>query len=108
MTPYTHSISKIENCRLAEPGEFTKLAFQNGKINLLKAESIADLISAETEIQRQQAIKIMNGKSADKFNSLREKLLKILSHVEAKIDFPDEDLPEDILKNIKKISNEVF
>jgi tRNA modification GTPase len=103
-----HSISKVENCRLAEAGEFTKLAFQNGKINLLKAESIADLISAETEIQRQQAIKIMNGKSADKFNRLREKLLKILSHVEAKIDFPDEDLPEDILKNIKKISNEVI
>src|SRR6056300_1455194 len=103
-----HSISKIENCRLANPGEFTKLAFQNGKINLLKAESIADLISAETEIQRQQAIKIMNGNSADKFNELRENLLKILSHVEAKIDFPDEDLPEDILKNIKKISNEVI
>ena len=103
-----HSISKIENCRLAEAGEFTKLAFQNGKINLLKAESIADLISAETEIQRQQAIKIMNGNSADKFNELREKLLKILSLVEAKIDFPDEDLPEDILKNIKKISNEVI
>ena len=102
------SISKVENCRLAEPGEFTKLAFQNGKINLLKAESIADLISAETEIQRQQAIKIMNGKSANKFNELREKLLKILSHVEAKIDFPDEDLPEDILKNIKKISNQVI
>tara|TARA_B110000305_G_scaffold179643_1_gene199081 strand:- start:1255 stop:2586 length:1332 start_codon:yes stop_codon:yes gene_type:complete len=102
------SISKVENCRLAEPGEFTKLAFQNGKINLLKAESIADLISAETEIQRKQAIKIMNGKSADKFNNLRKKLLKILSHVEAKIDFPDEDLPENILKNIKKISNEVL
>ena len=102
------SISKVENCRLAEPGEFTKLAFQNGKINLLKAESIADLISAETEIQRQQAIKIMRGKSADKFNELREKLLKILSHVEAKIDFPDDDLPEDILKNIKKNSNEVY
>ena len=69
------SISNIENCRLAEPGEFTKLAFQNGKINLLKAESIADLISSETEIQRQQAIKIMNGRSADQFNFLREKLL---------------------------------
>ncbi|WP_415271830.1 tRNA uridine-5-carboxymethylaminomethyl(34) synthesis GTPase MnmE [Candidatus Pelagibacter sp. Uisw_121] len=102
------SISKVENCRLAEAGEFTKLAFQNGKINLLKVESIADLISAETEIQRQQAIKIMNGKSADKFNNLREKLLKILSHVEAKIDFPDEDLSENILKNIKEISNEVI
>ena len=96
------SISSIENCRLAEPGEFTKLAFQNGKINLLKAESVADLISSETEIQRQQAIKIMNGKSADQFNFLREKLLKILSHVEAKIDFPDEDLPNDIFAEIKK------
>ena len=102
------SISKVENCRLAEPGEFTKLAFQNGKINLLEAESIADLISSETEIQRQQAIKIMNGKSADKFNELREKLLKILSHVEAKIDFPDEDLSEDVLINIKKISSDVI
>jgi len=102
------SISQIENCHLAEPGEFTKLAFQNGKINLLKAESIADLISAETEIQRQQAVKIMNGKSSEIFNDLREKLLKILSNVEAKIDFPDEDLPVDVLKDIKKISNEVI
>jgi len=102
------SISYIENCRLAEPGEFTKLAFQNGKINLLKAESIADLISSETEIQRQQAIKIMNGKSADQFNFLREKLLKILSHIEAKIDFPDEDLPNDILEEIKKSSDDVL
>ncbi len=102
------SLSDIENCRLAEPGEFTKLAFQNGKINLLKAESIADLISSETEIQRQQAIKIMNGKSSDQFNFLREKLLKILSHVEAKIDFPEEDLPNNILDEIKSSSDEVI
>jgi len=102
------SISQIENCRLADPGEFTKLAFQNGKINLLKAESIADLISSETEIQRQQAIKIMNGKSADQFNFLREKLLKILSHVEAKIDFPEEDLANNILDEIKNSSDEVI
>ena len=51
-------ISKIDGCRVADPGEFTKIAFQNGKINLLQAESISDLISSETEIQRQQAIKI--------------------------------------------------
>ena len=96
-----NSISQIKNCRLAEPGEFTKIAFQNNKINLLKAESIADLISAETEIQRQQAIKIMSGASSDKFNSWREGLLKILSNVEAKIDFSDEDLPDNLLKDIK-------
>jgi len=102
------AISNIENCRLAEPGEFTKLAFQNGKINLLKAESIADLISAETEIQRKQAVRIMNGTSSKKFNELREKLLKILSFVEAKIDFPDEDLPDENIKKIKKNCNDVL
>ena len=102
------AISNIENCKLAEPGEFTKLAFQNGKINLLKAESIADLISAETEIQRKQAVKIMKGKSSEKFNQLREKLLKILSFVEAKIDFPEEDLPESNLKKIKNDSSDVL
>jgi len=102
------AISNIENCKLAEAGEFTKLAFQNGKINLLKAESIADLISAETEIQRKQAVKIMKGKSSKKFNELRAKLLKILSFVEAKIDFPDEDLPAENLKKIKKDSSEVL
>jgi len=102
------AISKIKNCRLAEPGEFTKRAFQNGRINLLKAESIADLISSETEIQRKQALKIMSGKSADKYNSWREKLLKILSHVEAKIDFPDEDLPKKIITEVQKTSNSVL
>ena len=103
-----NTIGKVKNCRLAEPGEFTKRAFQNGKINLLKAESIADLISSETEIQRKQALKIMSGKSSDKFNSWREKLLKILSHFEARIDFPDEDLPKNIITDIQKISKDVL
>jgi len=101
-------ISKIKKCRLAEPGEFTKRAFQNGRINLLKAESIADLISSETEIQRKQALKIMSGKSADKFNSWREKLLKILSHVEAKIDFPEEDLPDTISNEAQNVTSTIL
>ena len=96
------NISKIENCRLAEAGEFTKKAFYNEKINLLKAEGIGDLIASETEIQRKQAIKIISGKNSDKFNSWREILLKTLSNLEAKIDFPEEDLPIDLLKNIQK------
>ena len=102
------AISKVKNCRLAEPGEFTKKAFLNGKINLLKAESIADLISSETDIQRKQALKIMSGKSSAKFNSWREKLLKVLSHVEANIDFPDENLPKNIIQKIKKDSDKVL
>ena len=101
------SISRIEGCRLAEPGEFTKLAFVNNKINLLKAESIGDLIASETEIQRQQAIKIISGASSEKFNQWREELLKVLSNIEAKIDFPDEDLPQNILHNIKNSSEKI-
>ena len=102
------TLSNIKDCRFAEPGEFTKLAFQNGKISLLKAESIGDLISAETEIQRSQAIKMMNGKSSERFNYLREKLIKILSFVEAKIDFPEEDLPDENIKQIKEASTDVI
>ena len=108
ITAIQNEISKIKDCRLAEPGEFTKIAFMNGKINLLKAESIADLISAETEIQRLQALKTMKGKPSKKFNELRDKLLKILSFVEAKIDFPEENLPDENLKKIRKDSQEVL
>ena len=102
------AISKIKSSRLAEPGEFTKRAFQNGKINLLKAESIIDLISSETEIQRKQALKMMSGKSSGKFNSWRAKLIKTLSYIEAKIDFPEEDLPKNIIREIQKTSNSVL
>ena len=102
------TISKVKGCRLAEPGEFTKRAFQNGRINLLKAESIADLIASETEIQRKQALKIMSGKTAKQFNTWREKLLQVLSHIEAKIDFPEEDLPNDIIKKIQKKTNSIL
>jgi tRNA modification GTPase len=95
------TLSKFDNCRLAEPGEFTKLAYENGKLNLLDVEALSDLISSETEIQRKQALKILSGDASKKYSNLRSKLLKILSNIEAKIDFPEEDLPEDILKNIK-------
>tara|TARA_B100000029_G_scaffold320165_1_gene312532 strand:- start:12394 stop:13725 length:1332 start_codon:yes stop_codon:yes gene_type:complete len=99
------SISSINGCRLAEPGEFTKLAFQNNKINLLKAESIGDLISSETEIQRRQAIKMITGDNNKIYNSWRKRLLKILSYIEAKIDFPEDDLPKDIDQKIKVEAN---
>ena len=100
-------ISNFENCRLAEPGEFTKLAFQNNKINLLKAESIGDLIAAETELQRKQALRIMSGDSSRQFNIWREELIKILGEIEAKIDFPEEDIPVDISNVIKSKSEKI-
>ena len=102
------SLSKIEDCRLAEPGEFTKIAFENGKINLLNVEALSDLISSETELQRRQAINLLSGKVSKKYQELRNRLLKILANVEAKIDFPDEDLPEDILKNIKNETHDII
>ena len=102
------SISQIKGCRLAEPGEFTKVAFTNGKIDLLKAESIGDLISADTDLQMNQALKIIAGNNLKRFEKWRSVLLKILSYIEAKIDFPDEDLPTDILYKIKTQSKKII
>ena len=102
ITCLQNTILDTKKCRLAEPGEFTKLAFINGKINLLKAEAIGDLIAAETQIQIDQAQSIIKGKSFLKFEKIRKKLIKILANLEAKIDFPEEDIPENVTKNIKK------
>ena len=102
------SLSNIENCRPAEPGEFTKLAFENRKMNLLEVEALSDLVSSETELQRKQALKVLNGDASKKYLELRNDLLKILSNIEAKIDFPEEDLPEDILSGIKLETNNII
>ena len=96
-----NTLSAQDNCRLAEPGEFTKIAFQNDKIDLLKAESIGDLIHAETELQRDQAVKLVQGNASNYYNDLREKLIKSLSYIEAKIDFAEDDLPEKVLKEVQ-------
>ena len=91
-----------KDCRLAEPGEFTKTAYLNNRINLYEAESIADLLQAETEAQRIQALRLKN--SSPKFIDWRETILDVLSKTEASIDFSEEDLPATILKdNEKKI-----
>ena len=102
ISKFLNILSKETNCRLAEPGEFTKIAFQNNKIDLLKAESIGDLIHAETELQRQQALKLAQGNASNYYNELREKLIKSLSYIEAKIDFAEDDLPEKVLKEVHK------
>jgi tRNA modification GTPase len=82
--------------RLAEPGEFTRRAFLNGKLDLLQAEAIADLAAAETEAQRRQAMRQLGGELGDIYRGWRDRLTRILAHLEAAIDFPDEDLPAEI------------
>ena len=101
-------LSDQDNCRLAEPGEFTKIAFQNNKIDLLKAESIGDLIHSETELQRKQAVNIVNGNASKYYEELRKKLIKSLSFIEAKIDFDEEDLPENVLKEAQKSIKDIY
>ena len=100
-------LSEQDNCRLAEPGEFTKIAFQNNKIDLVEAESIGDLIYSETELQRQQAIKLVQRNASNYYNDLRKKLIKSLAYIEAKIDFAEDDLPESVLKEVQKSIMEV-
>jgi len=107
ITCFLKVLSEQKNCRLAEPGEFTKIAFQNNKIDLIEAESIGDLIHSETELQRQQAVKLVQGNASNYYNELREKLIKSLAYIEAKIDFVEDDLPESALNDVQKSIKEV-
>lgn len=87
--------------RMAEPGEFTRRAFENGKMDLTEAEAVADLIHAETEAQRAQAVAQMGGALADLYDGWRERLTRALAHLEADIDFPDEDLPGGVAARVR-------
>ena len=100
-------LSEQDNCRLAEPGEFTKIAFQNNKVDLIEAESIRDLIHSETDFQRSQSLKLVQGAASIYYNNLREKLIKSLAYIEAKIDFAEDDLPESVLKDVQSSIKEV-
>ncbi|MBV8131350.1 MAG: tRNA uridine-5-carboxymethylaminomethyl(34) synthesis GTPase MnmE [Alphaproteobacteria bacterium] len=86
--------------RVAEPGEFSRRAFLNGKLDLLQAEAIADLAAAETEAQRRQALRQLDGELGDLYRGWSQRLTRILAHLEAAIDFPDEDLPPEIESRI--------
>ena len=86
----------LENgARLAEPGEFTKRAFLNGRIDLAQAEAVADLIHARTELAMSAANEQLAGKLSQRIETLRDDLVKTLAHIEAHIDFPDEDIAPD-------------
>ena len=98
----------LENgCRLAEPGEFTKRAFLNGRIDLLEAESVMDMIDSKTDIQRKMAMNGINGKTSSLINKLRSDMVQIISNINVNIDYPEYD-DVDIITNdllIPKITN---
>ena len=92
------TLSAIEGCRLAEPGEFTRRAFANGRLDLTEVEGLADLIAAETPAQRRQAYRQLKGLIGDRAEAWRKQIIEALALVEARIDFADEaDVPEDLV-----------
>ncbi len=104
-------LSEQKNCRFAEAGEFSKRAFLNGKLDLVQAEAIPDLIAAETAAQHKQALKQLSGKLGEIYENWRFCLIEISAMLEAVIDFPDEDLPKNIINKIedeiKKLTAEI-
>jgi tRNA modification GTPase len=102
-------LSKISFLRVAEPGEFTKIAFLNGKIDLIKAEGLADLLESETAMQKKIAQQQFNGDLSDIYNNWRGQLISISSKIEALIDFPDDDIPPETMSHIKsEIENIIY
>ena len=95
------AIARLGFCRLAEPGEFTRRAFEHGKLDLTEAEGIADLVAAETAAQRRQALQQMEGALHRLYESWRSAGLRALAHLEAAIDFPDEDLPGGLADEVR-------
>lgn len=94
-----NTLSEMKGHRLAEPGEFTRRAFENGNLDLTQAEAVADLIHAETEAQKQLALSQMGGALSNLYHGWADKLVKALAYAEAQIDFSEEDLPEEEVKS---------
>ena len=90
------ALGAMEGLRMAEPGEFSRRAFENDKFDLTAAEGLADLVDAETSAQRRQALRQLQGELGRLYESWRERLLSALAHREAEIDFSDEDLPDGV------------
>ena len=106
-----NALNFINGVRLAEPGEFSARAFINGKVDLTEAEGIADLISAETEAQRLQALRQMSGGLKELYETWRVKLIKLSAYLEAEMDFSDEALPsninESVYSNIRELVSDI-
>lgn len=105
------ALGKFPACRMAEPGEFTKRAFENGKMDLTEAEAVADLIAAETEAQRLLALDQLGGALAKLYQGWTDTLAGVLAHQEAEIEFPEDDLPpglaDTLSPKIKSLQKEI-
>ncbi len=100
-----NNLSRIPEFRMAEPGEYSKRAFYNQKMDLTEAEGLADLIDAETEAQQKYALRQMEGSLKNLYDDWRTQLVTIMAHLEAYIDFPDEEIPESV---VNSLNNTVF
>jgi tRNA modification GTPase len=94
-------LSALPFCRVAEPGEFTRRAFLNGKMDLAQVEGLADVIDAQSSRQLAQGLEQMNGSLSRFYDELRDKIVRTLALIEAYIDFPDEEIPEETLIEVR-------
>lgn len=105
VTYILQTLSNIKNFRIADPGEFTRRALENGNLDLTQVEGLADLIESETEAQRRLAIRSMDGALSSKVQQWRKDLIRAVSLIEATIDFADEDIPTDITPEVLGLIN---
>ena len=96
-------LSKMPSLRIAEPGEFTRRAFDNGKMDLTSAEGLADLINAQTAGQKRQALRQMEGQLAKLYDGWRSEIITSMAYLEVDIDFSDEEIPDDVATKINPI-----
>lgn len=102
------ALGRLKGLRLAEPGEFTRRALENDRLDLPQVEGLADLIEAETEAQRKQALKVMQGSLSAKCEEWRQKLVRAMALLEAVIDFADEDVPVDVRPEVVELVGAVL
>ncbi|MDZ4394879.1 tRNA uridine-5-carboxymethylaminomethyl(34) synthesis GTPase MnmE [Cypionkella sp.] len=100
-------LGEISGLRVAQPGEFTRRALENGRLDLARVEGLADLIDAETEAQRKQALRVFSGVLGKKCELWRGKLIRAVALLEATIDFADEDVPVDVSPEVTALVQEV-
>ncbi|MEP1767259.1 MAG: tRNA uridine-5-carboxymethylaminomethyl(34) synthesis GTPase MnmE [Sulfitobacter sp.] len=100
-------LGQFDGARLAEAGEFTRRALENGRLDLVQVEGLADLIEAETEAQRKQALRVLSGALGSKVEEWRKDLIRAAALLEATIDFADEDVPVDVTDEVRELLNSV-